>query len=120
MSVTMPKNLLLVLALIVILITAYLTLLINAPSPKSVSKSEVETAINQAQYLYRQEKAKARDFSNGPCLSDALLPNWVLDIAHHPRLPADDLPQNMCPGYIEGRALHFVELDPEGNLIRAQ
>ena len=116
----MPKGLLLIISLTVILVTAYLTLAINAPSPNSASKNEIETAINQAKYLYQQGKLKGKDFANGPCLSDALLPNWVVDIAHNPRLPIDDLSQNQCPGYFEGRTQHFVELDPEGNLIRAK
>lgn len=116
----MSKNLLLLLTLTVILITAYLTIVTNALLPKSLSKSEVDTAINQAKHLYQQEKDKGRDFSNGPCLSDALLPNWVVDIAHNPRLSTDDLPGNQCPSNVEGRSQHFVELDPEGNLIRAE
>lgn len=114
----MSKNLLFILTLIIISTTAYLTWIINTSLYKSVPKNEVDTAINQARLLFKQEKG--RDFSNGPCLSDALLPNWVLDIAHRPRLPIDDLPQNQCPGYLEGKQKHFVELDPEGNLIRAQ
>lgn len=116
----MHKNLVILLAAAVILITAYLTLAINSGLPKPLSKSEVETAINQANHLYRQEKTKGRDFSDGPCLSDALLPNWVVDIAHNPRLPIDDLVQNQCPSYFQGRSQHFVELDPDGNLIRAK
>ena len=113
----MPNNLLFILTLIVISVTAYLTVFIGSDSNK-ISKSEIEIATNQAKHLYRQEKG--RDFSSGPCLSDALLPNWVVDIAHNPRIPIDDLPQNQCPGYREGKFKHFVELDPEGNLIRAQ
>ncbi len=119
-SMIMPKNLLVLLTLAIILITSSLTLIINSGLPKSITKTEVDTAINQANHLYRQENAKGRDFSSGPCLSDALLPNWVLDIAHNPRLPIDDLPQNQCQAYIDGRAKHFVELDPAGNLIRAK
>lgn len=116
----MPKNFLLVLTLVVILLTAYLTLVINAGLSKSVSKNETEIAINQAKHLYRQEKEKGRDFLTGPCLSDALMPNWVVDIAHNPRLAIDDRLENQCPGYFEGRAQHFVELDLNGNLIRAK
>lgn len=116
----MSKNLLLVLTLTVILITAYWTLAINARLPKSLSQTEIDTAVNQAQHLYRQEKGKNRDFSNGPCLSDALLPGWVMDIVHNPRLPIDDLTENQCPGFVEGRMKHIVELDLEGNLIRAE
>jgi len=116
----MSKNLLVFLALLTILLTAYLTLVINASSPKAVSKSEIDTAINQAKFLYQQKKLRGEDFSNGPCLSDALMPNWVVDIVHSPRLPVDDLPENQCPSFREGRTSHFVELDLEGKLIRAK
>lgn len=116
----MPKSLIIFLILAVILITSYLTLEINSGLPKPLAKSEIDTAINQAKHIYRQEKEKGRDFSNGPCLSDALLPNWVLDIAHNPRLPLDDLSENQCSLYLDGQSKHVVELDIEGNLIRAK
>lgn len=108
------------LSLVVVMGVALITLYINNTSPTSVKKSELDTAINQAKYLYRSAKEQGRDFSSGPCLSNALMPNWVADIAHHPRQAIDDLPENQCPAYREGRAQHFVELDTEGNLIRAQ
>lgn len=117
----MLKNGLFLLVLGVVLVTALLTFLINNKLPnRSASKNEIDTAINQAKHLYRQEKEQKRDFSEGPCLSDALMPDWVADIAHNPRSPIDDLPQNQCPSFRERRARHFVELDLEGNLIRAE
>lgn len=112
----MQKGLLLALTLAIIVITSYFVFVSNTGPPKS----EMDTAINQAKYVYSQRKAQGMDFSSGPCLSDALMPDWVLDIAHSPRQPIDDLPSNQCPAYREGRAHHFVELDPEGNLIRAR
>jgi hypothetical protein len=42
------------------------------------------------------------------------------DIAHYPRLAIDDDPANQCAAYRDGTTHHFVELDPEGNLIRAE
>ena len=117
---SMSKNLLLILVLIIIVLTAYFTLVMNSGLPKAPPKNEIETAVNQAKHLYGLEKASGRDFSNGPCLSNALLPGWVLDIAHSPRQKVDDLPENQCSPYREGKAGHFVELDPNGNLIRAQ
>lgn len=116
----MPKKLLFLLTLTIILITAYLTLAINSGLPKSPAKSEIETVINQARHLYNLEKQSGRDFSNGPCLSNALMPGWVLDIAHSPRLPIDDLSENQCSSFRDGSAQHFVELDVNGNLIRAR
>lgn len=116
----MTKNKLVVLILAVIVVTAFLTLLMNAADLSKPTKNEIDTAVNQANLLYKYEKERGRDFGSGPCLSDALMPNWVVDIAHNPRLPIDDREGNQCPSYVEGRSEHFVELDIEGNLIRAQ
>ncbi len=82
--------------------------------------TEVDTAVRQAQLLYRQKKGQGLDFTDGPCLTNDLMPNWVADIVHNPRTKIDDLPQNQCQAYIEGRAKHFVELDTNGNLVRVQ
>jgi len=78
-----------------------------------------EEAVRRAQELYAQKKAEGMDFSNGPCLADEIVPDWCADIAHNPRQPVDNRPENQCRSYREGRVHHFVELDPEGNLIRA-
>lgn len=61
------------------------------------------------------------DLGNGPCLADPLseFPDWVCDIAHDPRETIDDLPENQCSVYREGKAKHFVEVDYICNLIRA-
>ena len=83
--------------------------------------SEVlDKAVNQAKHVYSQNKKLGVDFSSGPCLTNALMPGWVADIAHNPRIAIDNLPENQCQVYLEGRAAHFVELDLEGNLIRAK
>ena len=116
----MSKNKLLILALLVVLITAFVTLFINTASINPVPKNELESAINQAIHLYSLRKQGSEDLSLGPCLSDALMPNWVVDLVHNPRQPADDLKENQCHSYLEGRAQHFVELDLKGNLVRAQ
>ncbi len=116
----MPKQILTILVLTILFSTAFLTLIFNKAFIKGSTKTEIDTAVNQARYLYSQRKKLGEDFSNGPCLSEALLPNWVVDIAHNPRSPVDDLPQNQCQSYREGRSKHFVELDTNGNLIRAQ
>jgi len=69
--------------------------------------------------------------NEGKCLLNPVpnYPDWVCDIAHSPRLPIDSLCENMCSEYKEyktlcpnatsvGRASHFVEVDPNCNLIR--
>ncbi len=79
------------------------------------------TAITAAKVSYEKARIEGRDLSNGPCIADPLpVPNWVADIAHDPRQPVDDDPANQCSTYLSGEAEHFVELDPEGNLIRAE
>ena len=86
---------------------------------KEEAKTEKEQAIKAAKKLFEQKKAEGIDMSNGPCLSNEIIPGWVADVAHSPRQPIDDKPENQCPAYREGRAKHFVELDLDGNLIKA-
>jgi hypothetical protein len=79
------------------------------------------TAITAAKASYEKARLEGRDLSSGPCIADPLpVPNWVADIAHDPRQPVDDEPANQCSTYRSGESEHFVELDPEGNLIRAE
>lgn len=78
-----------------------------------------DLAVAKAREIYQRQKAEGIDFSSGPCLTNNLLPDWVLDIAHDPREAVDDLPENQCSAFREGDAYHFVELDPDGNVIRA-
>lgn len=115
----MSNTLLLTFCLVVILLTGYFTVTLNS-NTEGVSKTEKETAVNQAKFLYAQKKIRGEDFSNGPCLSNALMPNWVVDIVHSPREDIDNLEENQCPAILEGRANHLVELDIDGNLIKVQ
>jgi hypothetical protein len=80
---------------------------------------ERERAIAAAHLAYEEAAARGRDFADGPCLG-VVLENWVADVAHDPRQEVDDLPENQCEAYRSGEADHFVELDPEGELIRAE
>ncbi len=85
-------------------------------TPSSESSDE-NKALNLAKKLYDQQKATGTNFSDGPCLSNSLMPDWVADIAHDPRQPIDDVPANQCSAYRIEKAHHFVELDTQGNLI---
>ena len=82
--------------------------------------AERERAVAQAQALYAQQRADGVDFSKGPCLAEELIEGWAADIVHTPRTAEDDLPENQCQSYRAGRAFRIVELDPDGNVIRAQ
>lgn len=77
-----------------------------------------ELAVAKAKEAYRDQLAEGVDFSSGPCLSNELFEDWVADIAHSPRTEIDELPENQCSAFREGRARHFVELDRNGNLIQ--
>lgn len=116
----MPKTYLVILITITIFLTALSTLYLNNAFVKGLSKSEIDTAVNQAKFLYSQKRSRGEDFSKGSCLSEALMPGWVVDMVHNPREPIDDLPENQCLSYREGRAKHFVELDINGNLVRVK
>jgi hypothetical protein len=79
-------------------------------------------AINAAKAVYADAKRSGVNLGKGPCLAEKLpgLSDWVVDVAHDPRRPVDDLAANQCARYRSGEAQHFVELDPAGNLIRAR
>ncbi len=79
-----------------------------------------DRAVNQAQAIFAQQKKNRIDFSDGPCLTNALMEDWVADTVHSPRTEVDNLPQNQCISFIEGGAHHFVELDIEGNVVRVK
>jgi hypothetical protein len=84
------------------------------------SEADKEKAAAAAKFLYAGQ-AK-RDLSAGPCLSESLpgLSDWAVDIAHDPRQPVDDQPANQCQSFRDGQTHHFVELTPDGQLIRAK
>lgn len=115
----MQNTNLVILVLCVIIVSASLVIALNNLDDKP-SRSEIDIVVNQAGLLFRQKLQTGEDLSDGPCLSNALMPDWVVDIVHNPRIPSDDLVQNQCPGYLEGRMKHFVELDLEGRLVRVK
>lgn len=86
----------------------------------SVSKDERTQAVSMAQAAYATAKEHGTDFTNGPCIAEQLekLPDWSVDVAHNPRQPVDNQSANQCQAYRQGKTHHFVELDPNGNLIR--
>jgi hypothetical protein len=77
-----------------------------------------EGVVALAKRAYARAKERGVDMAPGPCLG-VIKPGWVADVAHNPRRPVDDLPQNQCAAYRSGKADHFVELDPSGHYIRS-
>jgi hypothetical protein len=84
--------------------------------------SERNRALLLAQAAWVKAKERGVDMTDGPCIAERLpgLPDWVVDIAHKPRLRVDDDPANQCTRFLSGEAHHFVELTPKANLIRAR
>ena len=93
-----------------------------AASCGGVDEAERDRAVAAAARAFEQAKEEGVDFTDGPCIADPLeaMPNWVVDVAHDPRQDVDDDPANQCASYRSGEADHFVELDRDGNLIRAK
>lgn len=116
----MPKTTLFVISLLVIIVTGLATVFYNVTNPQNISKNELDSAVNQAKLLFRQKQERGENLLNGPCLSNALMPDWVADLVHNPRLSIDDLPENQCPAFHENNTKHIIELDLNGNLIRAK
>jgi type II secretory pathway pseudopilin PulG len=86
-------------------------------------EAEKQAAIAAARVAYEQARAEGRDLSQRPCIADPLpapSDDWVADVAHDPRTDLDDDPANQCASYRDGEAKHFVELDPDGNPLRAE
>lgn len=88
-------------------------------SQEATAPAVADDVLKNALNLYIQKKTEGTDFSKGPCLGKAA-DDWVVDIAHNPRQAVDDKAGNQCADYVEGRAHHFVELDPDGKLIKTQ
>ena len=117
----MPKLLLLTICLIAIITPAFLIYKTQTSDRyKPGLWKEADTAVNQAKHFYRIKKEAGENFESGPCLSNNLMPNWVVDLVHQPRASVDNLLENQCPSFYSGKSQHFVEMDLEGNIIRVK
>ncbi len=85
-------------------------------------QADRDRAVTAALQAYHEAKANGVDLRRGPCIAEQLpgQKDWVVDVAHDPRQGVDDDPANQCQWFRSGEAHHFVELTPEGKLIRAQ
>jgi hypothetical protein len=101
---------------------AALALGIAACGGDDTGSGERDRAIAAARDAYDRAVAEGVDLDAGPCIAEDLVgvPGWVADIAHDPREEVDDDPANQCASHREGNASHFVELTPDGEVIRAE
>jgi len=72
-----------------------------------------QEAISCALNLYSQKKQEGMQF-NSQCLGTC--GDYAVDIVHVPKTSEDNLAENQCQAYMEGKASHFIELDKEGNI----
>ncbi len=88
----------------------------------SVNKNTItkDAAIAAAKALFIKSEANGLDLTNGPCITNNLIADWVVDVVHNPRTAVDDQPENQCSAYRNGTAHHFVELDLNGQFVRAE
>lgn len=79
-----------------------------------------ELATQECIALCESIKSSATlDLSNGPCLSNEIIEDWVCNVAHSPRHDVDNLPENQCEAFRNGTAHHFVEVDINCVFIKA-
>jgi hypothetical protein len=98
------------------------TIVAGCGGGSSASQSDRDKAVAEAMTAFHRAQGAGQDMGRGPCIAETLpgLPDWAADVAHDPRQPVDDVPANQCSSYRAGQTHHFVELSPDGHLIRAQ
>ena len=85
--------------------------------------SASERASKSCEELCLQAVEAGLNLSEGPCLGVLLeqgLENWVCDVSHQPRTPADNMPYNQCSAFLRGEATHFVEVNENCSVFRTQ
>ena len=110
------------LALGMLLLAVTMSGCISGDDDDDAGDDERDRAISAALTVYEEVADSGADLSNGPCIAEELedVPGWSVDIAHDPRQEVDNDPANQCQAYRAGLTSHFVELTPEGVLIRAR
>lgn len=87
----------------------------GAPAEIPDYVQEQQEAISCAFELYQEKKQEGMQFSS-QCLG--VCGNYAIDVVHVPRTEEDNLVENQCQDYREGKVEHFIELDAEGNIFR--
>lgn len=80
-----------------------------------VSQTAIDACIKKCQGTL----STGQDLSNGPCLSNEIIDDWVCDVAHDPRQDVDNRIENQCDAFRQQLAHHFVEVDTNCNFIKS-
>ncbi len=101
--------------LFVLLVVGVVAFMFHRAEPENFEQQIIQSALK----LYNQAKAQGINFSS-QCLGTIEVQgiSYAVDIVHVPRSPIDNLPENQCKEYREGKVRHFIELDKEGNVVR--
>ena len=87
----------------------------NPPEmPIEVTRQQI--AIKEALEMFSKEKESGRVLSS-QCLGTATN-NYAIDIVHSPRSQEDNLLENQCKDFYEGRVSKYVEVDTNGKIAR--
>ncbi len=78
---------------------------------------EQQIALECALNLYNENKNSGMNFSS-QCLGTC--GNYAVDIVHIPRNNEDNLAENQCSEFREGRTSRFIELDKNGMIVRIE
>ena len=74
-------------------------------------------AIRQARSLLDQKLKSGYDLENRPCLAEEIVPGWAVDIVHQPIEEVDNLLQNQCQFYLEGKVKNLILMDEYGHTV---
>jgi hypothetical protein len=82
-------------------------------TPEYVTKQI--NAINCAEDIFLQFENNGMIFSS-QCLGAC--GDYSIDVVHTPRIDEDDLEENQCEEYLDGKTSSFIEFDSKGNIVR--
>jgi hypothetical protein len=88
----------------------------GAPAETPSEVTEQQQAIDCANEVYK--KAKELAVLDSQCLGTCV--GYAIDIVHVPRIASDNLAENQCADYKDGKVSHFIELDKDGNVVRVE
>ena len=88
-----------------------------AVTPDYVTEQQI--AFSKAMELYAKNRADGMNFSS-QCLGTVYVNStgYAVDIVHMPRIQEDEMPENQCADFREGKARHFIELERNGGIVR--
>lgn len=77
--------------------------------------AEQQNALECASRIYAEASLNEMDFFS-QCLGTCL--GYSVDIVNVPRTSEDDLKENQCSDFLEGKTKKFIELNREGQVVR--